>query len=77
MGSTDLHILELVRLMRAELQAGAPNGSLCGESPGHDLAVHLHQHDAALPRERARGGLGPQRRRRVVEFLHENATFRK
>jgi AraC-like DNA-binding protein len=72
MGSTDTQIMALVRLMRAELHAGAPNGSLYGESLGHDLAAHLHQRYAASPRDRARGGLGSKRRRLVIEFLYEN-----
>jgi AraC-like DNA-binding protein len=74
MGCTDPRILALVRLMVAELHAGAPHGALYGESLGHDLAVHLHRHYAIPARERAKGGLGPQRRRLICEFLHDRCA---
>ncbi len=70
MASTDPLILKLVRLMKAELELGAPQGPGYGEALGHDLAVYLQQRYSAQPPGAAKGGLGPHRRNLVLEYMH-------
>jgi AraC family transcriptional regulator len=64
----------LYRLLRADVEAGCPNGPLFGELVGAALAVRLAHccAETADLETRARGGLPPARLRRVLEYIEAN-----
>lgn len=74
MAATDMEVLRMVRYMQAELQRGAPNGLLFGESLAHGLAVYLHSRYGTSPASARTGGLGSRRRRVVLDYLHAHCT---
>jgi len=68
----DAHVHYLVFALKAELEAGQPNGRIFGESLTTALAVHLLRHYSEQPQAMrdVRGGLPDATLRRVTDYLH-------
>jgi AraC family transcriptional regulator len=72
---SDAHIEHIVRALQIEAESGFRSGPLYGESLGVALATHLVSHyvaDRAHAGRSVRGGIAPQRLRRVLAYIHEN-----
>jgi AraC family transcriptional regulator len=67
----DPQIAGLIRALHAETRAGAPTGTLFGQSIATALAVYLAQRHSSLPPtlRRCRGGMPRTRLNRVLEYI--------
>jgi AraC family transcriptional regulator len=70
----DRQLEEFGRLMKAEMDAGYPNGRLYLDSLGSSVAEHLEsRHSSASAPEPRKGGLGPQLKQ-VIAYVEDNLS---
>jgi AraC family transcriptional regulator len=70
----DQRLEALGREMKAEMDAGYPNGRLYLDSLGCSVAEHLRaRHSSASPPEPCKGGLGPQLKQ-VIAYVEDNLS---
>jgi len=65
----DPQVSRMMQILEADVEAGAPTGSLLGEMIGDALAAYLAGPKAAEP---SGGGRPKSRLNRVLEFIHAN-----
>jgi AraC family transcriptional regulator len=60
--------------LKAEMEAGCPNGSLFLEGLGTALAAHLLQHHSShlLPMRELKGGMSGRKLRQVLSYIDDN-----
>jgi AraC family transcriptional regulator len=71
----DAHIEHILRALQLEAESGYQSGALYGESLGLALVTHLVSRYSTGPSpatRTARGGIAPQRLRRVLDYIHQN-----
>ncbi len=72
---SDAHVEHMMRALQLEAESGYLSGALYGESLGLALVTHLvSRYSTRLESATrvARGGIAPQRLRRVLNYIHEN-----
>lgn len=69
---------QLVQAIRAECEAGAPQGILYAETAATMLSIHLLRHHSNLDQQKlkpARGGLAPYQLRRVTDYIGDRLAY--
>jgi len=70
----DRKLETLGRMMKAEMEAGYPNGLTYLDTLGSSVAEHLEaRHSSASTPERLKGGLGPQLKQ-VIGYVEDNLS---